>query len=122
MRQLATGASRPNESDHGSEWHPFNDNSGVSEHAFMGAIPFVTLANIYNDNKVVKYLAYAASFATAWSRVNDNSHYISQAALGWYMAFESVDAVFDADRKRNNLSIMPVIGKDSYGISVQMKW
>ncbi len=90
--------------------------------AFMGAIPFLTLASMYNDNKVVKYLSYAASFAAAWSRVNDDDHYLSQAALGWYLAFESVDAVFDADKKKRNISIIPMIGRDSYGVSVQMKW
>lgn len=122
LMQKITGASRPGETDHDSKWRPFDDNNGVSGHAFMGAIPFLTLANMYDDNKVVKYLAYAASFATAWSRVNDDSHYLSQAALGWYMAFESVDAVFDADREKKNISITPMIGRDSYGVSVQMKW
>jgi len=122
LMQYVTGASRPGETDHGSKWRPFNDNNGVSGHAFMGAVPFLTLAYMYDDNKVVKYLAYAASFATAWSRVNDNSHYLSQASLGWYMAFESVDAVFDADRKKGDITIAPVIGRDSYGISVHMKW
>ena len=122
LMQYTTGASRPGETDHGSKWRPFNDNNGVSGHAFMGAVPFLTLANIYDDNKVVKYLAYAASFATAWSRVNENAHYLSQASLGWYMAFESVDAVFDADRKKGDITIAPVIGRDSYGISVHMKW
>jgi len=122
LMQYTTGASRPGETDHGSRWRPFNDNNGVSGHAFMGAVPFLTLANMYDDNKVVKYLANAASFATAWSRVNDNSHYLSQASLGWYMAFESVDAVFDADRKKGDITIAPVIGRDSYGISVHMKW
>lgn len=122
LMQVATGASRPGESNHGSKWRPFNDNNGVSGHAFMGAVPFLTLANMYGDNEVVKYLAYAASFATAWSRVNDNSHYLSQSSLGWYTAYESVNAVFDADKKKGDITIAPMIGRDSYGISVHMKW
>lgn len=122
LMQNVTGASRPGESDHGSKWRPFNDDNGVSGHAFMGAIPFLTLASMYDDNKIVKYIAYAASFATSWSRINDNGHYLSQVALGWYLAFESVDAVFNADREQKNISITPVVGRDSYGVSVQIKW
>lgn len=120
--QVSTGASRPNEQDYGSQWNPLNDNNGVSGHAFIGAVPFLTLAHMYEDNSIVKYLAYAGSLLTAWSRVNDNSHYFSQAALGWYLAYESVDAVFNADKKTKNLSVTPVLGRDSYGIQVQMKW
>jgi len=121
LTQVLTGASRPKEQNYGSRWKPFEDNNGVSGHAFIGAVPFLTLARMY-DNEAVKYLAYAGSLLTAWSRINDNRHYFSQAALGWYLAYESVDAVFDADKKERNFSVVPVFGKDSYGIQVQMKW
>ena len=63
------------------------------------AVPFLTIARMNEENKPVKYLALLASTFTAWSRINDNAHYFSQAALGWYLAYESVDAVFDADEK-----------------------
>lgn len=122
LMQVATGASRPDESSHGSKWHPFNDNNGVSGHAFVGAVPFLTLAHLYEKNKPIKYVAYLASFATAWSRINDNAHYLSQASLGWYMAYESVDAVFDADRPKEKVSVYPIAGYKSMGISVQMHW
>jgi len=129
LMQVVTGASRPdessdgsNESNRGSKWKPFNDNNGVSGHAFVGAVPFLTLAHLYAKNKPIKYLAYLASFATAWSRMNDNAHYLSQASLGWYMAYESVDAVFDADRPKEKVSIYPIAGYKSMGVSVQMHW
>lgn len=121
VMQRVTGGSRPGEKSYGSDWNPFADSNGVSGHAFIGAVPFLTLAYMYEDNQVVKYLAYLASFLTAWSRVNDDNHYTSQAALGWYLAYESVDAVFHAN-KNSNFSISPTFGRDSYGISVQMKW
>lgn len=119
--QVLTGGSRPNEKSYGSQWKPFQDSNGVSGHAFMGAVPFLTLAKMYGNNNAAKYLAYAGSFLTAWSRINDDRHYFSQAALGWYLAYESVDAVFDADKKENLLSISPALGKDSYGIQVHMQ-
>jgi hypothetical protein len=43
MQQL-TGGSRPTETDESSEWHPFGDNNGISGHAFMGSLPFITAA------------------------------------------------------------------------------
>jgi hypothetical protein len=121
LMQRVTGGSRPGEENYGSDWNPFIDDNGVSGHAFIGAVPFLTLAHMYEDNQAVKYLAYGASFLTAWSRVNDNAHYTSQAALGWYLAYESVDAVFDSTKK-SDYSIAPTFGRDSYGLSVQMKW
>ena len=122
LMQVTTGGSRPDDGTYGSEWRPFQDNNGVSGHAFMGAVPFLTIAHMYDDVPVVKYLAYAASFATAWSRVNDNNHYLSQVSLGWYMAYESADAVFDADRDARDLVVKPLVEGDIYGVSVQMQW
>ena len=121
VTQFATGGSRPKENISESHWKPFDDNNGVSGHAFIGAVPFLTLAQMY-DNSAIKYLAYAGSFLTAWSRINDDSHYFSQAALGWYLAYESVDAVFDRGAKAKNFSVVPVIVKDNYGVQVQMQW
>ena len=122
LMQRVTGGSRPGETNHDSEWRPFNDNNGVSGHAFIGAVPFLTLAKMDKDIKFLKYIAYTASAAAAWARVNNNGHYLSQAALGWYMAFESVDAVFDADRQREKISMSPMIGRDSCGIAVNIRW
>jgi len=120
--QRLTGASRPNERSYNSKWNSFKDANGVSGHSFVGAVPFLTLANMYEDNPYIKYSAYAASFLTAWSRINDDAHYFSQAALGWFLAYESVNSVFDGDRKNSKFSVSPILGKDRYGISVQMKW
>jgi len=97
--QYIVGASRPVE-DNGSSWAPFNDTNGVSGHAFVGAVPFLTLARM-NDNKFLKYFLYAASTFTAFSRINDDAHFFSQAALGWYIAWESTDTVFNRDTNKN---------------------
>jgi len=120
MMQKLTGASRPNES-RGSKWRPLNDNNGVSGHAFVGAVPFLTLAQM-NDNKFIKYALYATSTLTAWSRVNDNSHYTNQAILGWQMAYESVGSVFDTNEKSEKISFTPLIGNEYYGINISARW
>jgi len=122
LMQRVTGASRPGEKSHQSDWKPFEDSNGVSGHAFVGAVPFLTIAKMNDNNPIIKYAAYAASFASSWSRINDNAHYFSQAALGWYMAFESVDSVFDADKRNNNISFAPMFLKDGYGLSAQIHY
>ncbi len=122
LMQRATGGSRPGETDHKSHWRPFEDDNGVSGHGYVGAVPFLTIARMNEDNKPVKYLAMLASTFTAWSRINDNAHYFSQAALGWYLAYESVDAVFDADAKRQGLTIIPVVSPETVGLSAHIRW
>jgi membrane-associated phospholipid phosphatase len=99
--QMVTGGSRPDDTEGDSNWYPFNDNNGVSGHAFMGAVPFITLAKMNYDNPS-KWLFYGASLLTAWSRLNDNDHYFSQSMLGWIMAYQSVSAVMKTNEQRQS--------------------
>ena len=120
VTQELTGASRPSEG-RGSSWRPFDNNHGVSGHAFVGAVPFLTIARMNDDKPWVKYLFYGASTLTAISRINDNAHYLSQAALGWYLAWEATDTVADRD-KHKNIAFTPMPVKDGYGMYVSMQW
>lgn len=106
--QVFTGASRPDEGK-GSDWRPFEDNNGVSGHAFVGAVPFLTLTHM-TENWFGKGFWFACSTASAWSRVNDNKHFASQAFLGWYVGFESTLAVASTewDREESDVAIVPV--------------
>jgi len=123
VTQILTGASRPSEDKKISDWKPFNDSNGVSGHAFIGSVPFLTIAYQNKDNALIKYSAYLASTLAALSRINDNQHYLSQAILGWYLGWESVDSVYSVDsNKTKNIAIRPVIGTDNYGIQVSMVW
>lgn len=88
--QRLTGAGRPNEG--GAQWRPFVDNNGLSGHAFVGAIPFITAARM-QDDPYMKTLLYTLSALPAASRINDDRHYLSQALLGWYLAYLSAEAV-----------------------------
>ncbi len=120
VMQHLTGASRPDNYS-GSDWDPFNDENGVSGHAFVGAVPFLTVA-MMNDNIFIKYLSYFASTLTAVSRINDNDHFLSQSVLGWYMAYESVNAVFKTDKETRKLAIIPLINRDMYGVVFNSRW
>ncbi len=122
LMQAVTGASRPDETPEGSVWRPFNDGNGVSGHAFVGAVPFLTIAYMNPDNAYVKYPAYLASAAAAWSRVNDDKHFPSQVVLGWYMAWEAVDAVFENTQNKKGVTVTPIAGLDGFGLMAKGSW
>ena len=88
--QYATGASRPEEGSSG--WKPFRGNNGLSGHAFIGAVPLITAAKM-QDSTAMKSLFYGLSILPGLSRMNDEKHYLSQAALGWWLAYLSAGAV-----------------------------
>lgn len=119
--QSLTGASRPEE-HRGSNWRPFQDVNGVSGHAYVGAVPFLVMAGMADKNRVLKTLFYAASTMTAFSRINDDAHYFSQAALGWYLAWEAADTVLDRENREKSYAVRPMAVEDGYGISVGMRW
>ncbi len=123
LMQRVTGASRPDEDrDKTSHWRFVSDENGVSGHAFVGAVPFLTMAKM-TDNKFAKTGFYLASTATAWSRINDNAHYFSQTLLGWYMAYKSVDAVFQTeDEQTDEIVFFPIIGKETYGFACSFRF
>jgi membrane-associated phospholipid phosphatase len=89
--QNLLGAHRPRDYK-GSGWAPFENDHGVSGHAFMGAIPFISAANLI-PYPPLKIALYAASTFTGLSRMNDYMHYPSQVLLGWVLAFASCEAI-----------------------------
>lgn len=92
LMQKVTGGSRPDDGTWGSQWRFFQDNNGVSGHAFMGALPFLTAARL-TDRPLLKLGFFAGSTLTGWSRFGDDQHYMSQVMLGWAMAGVAVSAV-----------------------------
>jgi membrane-associated phospholipid phosphatase len=122
LMQRLTGGSRPGESKEGSHWKPLKDDNGVSGHAFVGAVPFLTLAHMNDDKILLKYLFYTASFFPGLSRINDNMHYPSQVALGWYLAWVATGSVWKSNQQEQKLSVVPFIGNNSYYVQVQIEW
>ncbi|MEA1952602.1 MAG: phosphatase PAP2 family protein [Planctomycetota bacterium] len=118
--QYCLGASRPGEGD-GSEWHPFSDDNGVSGHVFMGAVPFITAAQM-SENRYMKGCFYFMSTLTAWSRVNDNSHYLSQAWMGWWMAYLSCRSVSETEQgKQSCCTIAPMMAPGTVGMVMEYR-
>jgi hypothetical protein len=120
LTQWATGGSRPSEGD--SHWRPFRDNNGVSGHAFIGGVPFLTAGRMCEENLPARYLLYAASALPALSRINDNDHYASQAFLGWFLAWEATGAIAQPDRSDRHVSLAPMMTGDACGLALCVRW
>ncbi len=120
--QLATGASRPSEGV-GSQWHFFNDNNGVSGHAFVGAIPFLAAADMV-ESPLLKGTLYVCSTFVGFSRMTDNAHYPSQVFLGWYLAWASSRAVSRTEMHFAGMEVrvVPMPTADMGGLAVEGRW
>jgi hypothetical protein len=104
----ATGADRPAEGD--SNWGAFNNFHGVSGHAYFSAVPFITAAKM-SENPYQKAVLYGLSTFTGIGRINDDRHYFSQVALGWYLAYLScavVEKGNDQREERMHVQLAPV--------------
>jgi hypothetical protein len=120
--QWATGASRPSENT-GSQWHFFNDNNGVSGHAFVGAIPFLAAADMV-ESPLLKGTLYVCSTFVGFSRMTDNAHYPSQVFLGWYLAWASSMAVSRTETHfaGMELRVVPLPAADLGGLGLEARW
>lgn len=119
--QQLTGGSRPTETDETSEWHPLPDNNGISGHSFMGSLPFITCAKM-SDQPILKATFYAASSIAPLSRVNDNAHYPSQVALGWWMAYLAASAVNATDHPNSRWQFYPTNTANGAGVLAEFRF
>ena len=121
LAQRLTGGSRPSEKDRDSRWLPFQDNNGVSGHAFMASLPFINAAKM-THNRWLKASLYAGSLVGPLSRVNDDAHYPSQVALGWWMAFVAASAVDRTERSEGRMRFLPYVADGGYGGMLELEF
>ena len=121
IMQRVTGASRPGETAEGSKWNPLQDENGVSGHAFMSSLPFITAAKM-TDNPVKKSLWYLGSAIGPLSRVNDNAHYPSQIGLGWAMAYVAATAVHQTENGDSQWRLVPYTAQGGSGLTLEYQW
>lgn len=115
--QRGLGGSRPGEGEGSSRWEPMEDTKSVSGHAFMGAVPFICAAKM-TDQPLLKTGLYVCSTFTAWSRVDHDMHYLSQACLGWWMAYLAASAVDETETGYEHLTFLPVTTPEMVGIGM----
>jgi membrane-associated phospholipid phosphatase len=92
-----TGGDRPTEGD--SKWRPLENTHGISGHTYFSAVPMITAAKM-SENPYQKAIFYGLSTLSGLSRINDDKHYFSQVALGWFLAYLSCDAVEKGDDRQ----------------------
>jgi len=113
------GSARPDR--HDSRWRPFNDFHGVSGHTFVGAVPFLTAAAM-TDRYWLKVPLFAGSFLSGWSRLHDDRHYLSQIALGWWIAYLAVASVDETQAARQAIRLVPTTTADGPGVGLQIDY
>jgi hypothetical protein len=113
--QYLAGGGRPSDIEDQSYWRPFHSSHGASGHAFMGAVPFLTLADM-TDEPLAKCFFYACSPWTGISRINDNAHYLSQVWLGWWLAYLACDAVDKTEQQQAPLVLTPLYTPEMTGL------
>lgn len=114
--QQILGSGRPGDGV-GSDRTPLKEGHGVSGHAFIGAIPFLSAAEMV-DNRVLKSLLYAGSTLAGLSRVNDDQHYASQVLLGWWIAYLAETSVDRSETHRRVLEPVPVVIDGHPGVAL----
>jgi len=118
--QYALGGGRPTERNDSWRWTPFQDSNAVSGHSFLGAVTFVTAAQMC-DEPFLKAGFYALSFVPALSRINDDAHYLSQVGLGWWFGYLSVVAVTNTDLDAR-VQIVPMAMADGPGMGLAVRF
>lgn len=123
MGQYTLGATRPGKREDASHWRFFSGKmNGISGHAFLGSIPFLTAMHM-TDNDWLKSMFFIGSFFTGWSRLHDNDHYLSQVLLGWYVGYLSVRAVSKTEGTKlpRGLRVFPVFDGDGVGLGFSFR-
>jgi membrane-associated phospholipid phosphatase len=119
--QYGLGASRPSDNElHGSYWRPFSNSHGASGDAFIGAIPFITAADM-TDNYFLKALFFLGSTMVAFERVDVNQHYLSQVVLGWSLGYMAATAVGKTEHDDRAVIFGPVVTPDLVGIGIDIR-
>ncbi len=118
--QYGLGASRPNEG-RGSRWRPFDDSHGASGHAFIATVPLLQAAHLH-DGLLWKATFVGMSLFPCWQRIDSESHYLSQAFLGWWLAVLASEVVVATDWDRRHLAVFPWVKTDSVGVGCSLRW
>jgi hypothetical protein len=119
--QAATGGSRPREDN--SRWHPFKDDNGVSGHSFVGAVPFLSAAGMARG-RPLQALLVCGSTLCGLSRINDDAHYLSQAAMGWWVAYLACRSVGRTERDKGRPELLPMLPSPGLrsAVAVRIRW
>ncbi|MDR1485949.1 MAG: phosphatase PAP2 family protein [Planctomycetaceae bacterium] len=122
--QTLLGCARPEDNSNNSAWRFFHASNSFSGHAFMGATPFLVAASMTNQHWL-RFILFVCSTFAGWSRINDDAHYFSQVALGWYVSYLAVRSVAQTNnniaRNNSNIKLFPIIEAKYIGLGLVIK-
>ena len=84
-------------------------------------MPFLTAASM-TENRLLRGALFVASGWTAWSRINDDQHYLSQALLGWYFAYQAVRAVNHTEWEERRVHLAPFVHPEGNGLALHIRY
>jgi membrane-associated phospholipid phosphatase len=127
IKRLA-GRTRPNNTDDQWDFQGWSgsDKSFVSGHATHAFAVATVFALEYRNSFIVPPVVYGLATLAAYSRVNDNKHWVSDVVLGAGIGFlvGVLTHRMSPFRPGNNpnVSILPMLGGDKKGISAALKF
>jgi hypothetical protein len=116
--QVGLGSTRPGLGS--SYWNPLNASHGVSGHAYVGSIPFLTAAAM-TDSPFLKVPLFLGSMLAGWSRIHTDDHYFSQVALGWWMGYLAVRSVNETQEEERTIEFLPG-SSEGPGVSMLLRY
>jgi hypothetical protein len=116
--QIGLGSTRPGLGS--SYWNPLNASHGVSGHAYVGSVPFLTAASM-TDSLFLQVPLVACSCLPGWSRIHTDDHYFSQVALGWWMGYLAVRSVNHTNEQERGIEFLPG-STEGPGVSMLLRY
>lgn len=93
----------------------------VSLRSYLGAVPFLTAASM-SENRALKALFFAGSFVPTWADVHDDRHYLSQALIGWSIAFLATHSVNQTESEFRHVQVGPLALPQGPGMGVEFRY
>jgi hypothetical protein len=119
--QFGLGSSRPELATGTSHWNLFKDSHGASGDAFIGGVALINAAKM-TDDVPWKIALYGASILPGYGRVVQDKHYLSQAVLGWALAYLAADAVDRNGFLNHCCGLTPCAMEDGMGVGLMKQW
>lgn len=93
----------------------------ASLRSYLGAVPFLTAASM-SENRALKALFVAGSFVPTWADFHDDRHYLSQALLGWSIAFLATHSVNQTEGTFRRVQFAPMALPQGPGMGVEIQY
>ncbi len=104
---FSVGRKRPSENDGSTSFKPFSGNASFpSSHAASSMAFFNTFAKYYGSP--FSYLCYTAFAATAFGRIYEDRHHLSDVIMGGTVGYVISSYLYERHRKKEVISFVPV--------------